>query len=257
MSRRNTYFIAPTVVYDADAEAYFTAAGITDDTEKEAYNDFVVNSKLNSIYTKYRAFYPLLGSSATSAKFNAITPLDTDAAFRLQFFGGWVFGSTGATPNGTTAYCNSFFTPSINAVSQDSLGIHKYTRSNIAGGFGCYEASFSHQITMFGNAFQGMSTPQSLDVITQTTGLYSNVRDNAAYSDIYLNGVVDFHDARASVGNCTYPIYFGAPNIAGSDGIKDNAESGLYAITDGLSGAEMTIFNSLVQQLMTDLSRNA
>jgi hypothetical protein len=60
------------------------------------------------IWTKMKAIYPFVGGTATTHKYNLKNPADTNAAFRLVFNGGWTHSSTGALPNGTNAYANTF-----------------------------------------------------------------------------------------------------------------------------------------------------
>jgi hypothetical protein len=103
------------VSYDPDAQLFFnaqTAAGVTlTTTEKDAVNQWVVDSKSAGIWTKMKAVYPLVGGTATSQKFNLKNPADTNAAFRLAFNGGWTHSSNGALPNGTNAYASTFLIP--------------------------------------------------------------------------------------------------------------------------------------------------
>ena len=54
-----------------------------------------------------KALYPFVGGTATSHKFNLKDPRDLDAAFRLQFNGGWTHNSNGVTPNGTNGYADN------------------------------------------------------------------------------------------------------------------------------------------------------
>jgi hypothetical protein len=101
--------------YDPDAQLFFnaqTGAGVTlTTTEKDAVNQWVVDSKAAGLWTKMKAVYPLVGSTATSQKFNLKNPDDTNAAYRLAFNGGWTHSSNGALPNGTNAYASTFLIP--------------------------------------------------------------------------------------------------------------------------------------------------
>lgn len=79
---------APVIVYDVDAQAYFTAltnAGVTLTTgEKGAFNNLVLRMKgldplyanfgNNELWTSNRALYPYLGSSLEGFRFNAKFP---------------------------------------------------------------------------------------------------------------------------------------------------------------------------------------
>ena len=93
---------------DPDAQAFINAAGITGTTQQSAINTLVVSLKANNIWTKFDAIYPMVGGTATTHKFNLKNPADTNAAYRLSFVGGWTHSSTGALPNGTNAYADTF-----------------------------------------------------------------------------------------------------------------------------------------------------
>jgi len=113
---------------DADAQAFISAAGITDLTQAAAINTLVNDLKTYGIWTKMKAIYPFVGGSATSHKFNLKDPRDLDAAFRLVFNGGWTHASTGAKPNGTTGYAKTFYNPSSNLTP--FLGYYSITNGN-------------------------------------------------------------------------------------------------------------------------------
>jgi hypothetical protein len=98
---------------DADATAFITAAGITNLTQASAINTLVNDLKTYGLWTKMKALYPFVGGTATSHKFNLKDPRDLDAAFRLVFTGGWTHTSTGAKPNGTTGYANTYLNPYV------------------------------------------------------------------------------------------------------------------------------------------------
>jgi len=96
------------VAYDPDAQAFFTASGLTGATNLNAVNQLVLDLKAASIWTKMKAIYPFVGGTAALHKWNLKDPQDTNAAFRLVFSGGWTHSSTGALPNGTNGYADTF-----------------------------------------------------------------------------------------------------------------------------------------------------
>src|SRR6266536_4458570 len=83
--------------YDSDAQAFFTAAGITNLTYKNAINHLVVDLKDAGIWTKMKAVYPFIDSTAAKHKWNLKDPRDLDSAFRLTFH-----GTVTHSPNGIT-----------------------------------------------------------------------------------------------------------------------------------------------------------
>ena len=74
------------VAYDPDAQAFITAAGITDNTQKSAINTLVLDMKGFGIWTKMKAIYPFVGGTATTHKFNLKNPLDTSTLYKKSIF---------------------------------------------------------------------------------------------------------------------------------------------------------------------------
>ncbi len=93
--------------YDTNAQAFITAAGITDAGQKSAVNTLVLSLKSGNIWSKMKAVYPFVGGTATSHKFNLIDPRDLNAAFRLSFVNGWTHSSTGVLPKKFLAFSTS------------------------------------------------------------------------------------------------------------------------------------------------------
>ena len=94
----------PKSSFDPDAQAFITAAAITDPTQQAAINTLVLDLKGYSIWSKFKAIYPIVGGTASSHKYNLKDPRDLDAAFRLTFATGWTHSANGMLPNGTTAF---------------------------------------------------------------------------------------------------------------------------------------------------------
>jgi hypothetical protein len=116
------------VALDPDAEAFLTAAGITDATITDAINTFVLSLKSDGIWTKMKAIYPLVGGTAATHKFNLKDPRDLDAAFRLTFFGGITHSANGIQGNGTNGYADTYLLRSV--IGQNSLAFAAYSRTN-------------------------------------------------------------------------------------------------------------------------------
>ena len=130
MSRYYRTFLEESgVAYTARTTAFATATAITDTTILNALNTFDLGLISNGLDTKMKAIYPFVGSTATTQKYNFMDARDLDVAFRLQFNGGWTHSSTGALPNGTNAYANTYVTPSTN-LNADNLSISYYSRSD-------------------------------------------------------------------------------------------------------------------------------
>ena len=125
--------ITPIAAVDPDAQAFITAAAITDPTQQAAINTLVVDLKGYSIWSKLGALYPFVGSTASQHKFNLKNPLDTDGAFRLTFTGGWTHTSTGAKPNGVNAFADTYYTAFSLMGTNQQIGY--YIGENLAGNY--------------------------------------------------------------------------------------------------------------------------
>ena len=119
----------PKISFDADAQAFITAAAITDLNQQNAINTLVVSLKGYSIWTKFKAIYPIVGGTASQHKYNLKDPRDLDAAFRLAFATGVTHSSTGMVGNGTTGYANTFL--SASNITLYDAHISYYSRTQV------------------------------------------------------------------------------------------------------------------------------
>ena len=120
------------VSYDPDAQAFFTASGLTGATNLTAINNLVVALKGFGIWTKMKAIYPMIGGTAALHKWNLKDPQDTNAAFRLVFAGGWTHTGQGAQANGVNGFADTFLTPSTSLL-QNSSHVSYYSRTQSNG----------------------------------------------------------------------------------------------------------------------------
>lgn len=116
---------------DTDAQAFITAAGITDTTQQSAINTLVTNLKSYGIWTKMKAIYPFVGGTANSHKFNLKNPADSNAAFRLGFYGGMTHNSNGVSFGGANGGASTYFNPFLNQTKND-LHLSVYARIRTA-----------------------------------------------------------------------------------------------------------------------------
>lgn len=246
---------------DSDAQAFITAASITNTTQKNAINQLVLDLKSANIWTKMKAIYPFVGGSATSHKFNLKDPRDLDAAYRLVFSGGWTHSSTGALPNGTTAYADTKLVSSV--MAQNSVHASVYLRTDIDGlyfdiygesalsGLG-FLAKYSTRKWVYMNT---LSSDNAID-LTASTGLYIGNRTSSTSNVLFRNISKLVNGTRASLTpNSTHPIYLGAGNFTGVAGNYSPREQAFASIGDGLSDSEATALYNAVQAFQTTLGR--
>ena len=252
----------PASGYDADAQAFFTAAGITDTTQKSAVNQLVLDLKSYSIWTKMKAIYPFVGGTATTHKYNLKDPQDTDAAFRLVFSGGWTHSSTGATPNGTNGYADSKFIPGSTYQNDNHMSI--YLRSNVSettvdiGVIDSLGQAFDIESRIAGTGyFQNHRTSSYVSfAVSDSRGQWLNTRTSSALQTVYKNGTSQATDTNSGTNQINYSVYLGSRNLQGSTNTFSSKEIAFASLGTSLNGTEAANFYTAVQAFQTTLSRN-
>ncbi len=245
-----------TAPIDPDAQAFITASGITDATQQSAINQLVVDLKGYSIWSKFSALYPMVGGTASSHKFNLKDPRDLDAAFRLVFSGGWTHSSTGATPNGTNAYANTYYVPSVNLTNINSNHISYYSRTNATGGIemGGGPVPLVDLVVKGGESIWNMANFQYYPPQTDSRNFLINTRTGANLFKFIKNGSVittSTNAAGTTKPNVSY--YIGKRNYP--DNIYSNKQCAFASIGDGLTDTEAANFYTAVQTFNTTLAR--
>jgi hypothetical protein len=260
----------PKFSFDPDAQAFITAAAITDNTQKNAINTLVLDLKAYSIWTKFKAIYPIVGGTASQHKFNLKDPRDLDVAFRLNFTTGWTHSANGMLPNGTSAFANTFLVPSSNFNTSTFNHLSYYSRSNTAkiaeyvmgtfNGIGnhgmiirrndnssIFIADYATSINFRSAGGIGVTDGRGLFLGSQTG---SNVK-------MYRNGSAIYANTNATLNNAipNTNIYIGALFIAAQNLYTDK-QCAFASIGDGLTDTEAANFYTAVQAFQTSLSRN-
>lgn len=248
---------------DPDAQAFITAAGITNPTQQTAINTLVLSLKSNGLWTKMKAIYPFVGGTASTHKWNLKNPLDTNAAFRLVFNGGWTHSSTGVTPNGTNAYADTFLIPSLLLnLNSKSYSIYSRTDSNglfhDIGTHGSFSNDYDTFFTRYLNDFYGtISSIADYTIFSNldSLGFYSSSRTASNAIEIYKNGVSKITQSKASGANSNAPVYISAFNNNGGLQHYSNRNLAFASIGDGLTDTEADNFYTAVQSFQTTLGR--
>jgi hypothetical protein len=254
--------IVGTPAVEPDAQAFITAASITDPTQQGAINTLVVDLKGYNIWTKFKAIYPIVGGTAASHKWNLKDPRDLDAAFRLNFTTGWTHSATGMTPNGTSAYANTFLIPS-SQLSLNSTHISGYIRTNLVSQAPMLSSenagSYDNGLYIWPLQNQGYysvrindNTSTFATVTYDIRGLHLATRTASNVKKYRVNTAQIFNDTTASTALNTSSIYIGAS--------RNNAnyfsnQIAFNSIGDGLTDTEAANFYTAVQAFQTTLSR--
>lgn len=257
--------------FDTDALAFITAASITDNTQKTAINTLVTDLKSYNIWTKMKALYPFVGGSASSHKWNLKDPRDLDAAYRLVFNGGWTHSNTGALPNGTTAYADTKFTPSVDW-SINNIHTSFYSKSNISltstqvlidafvGAGSNYQFYFDSSASkIVHDAFSSTNGRASENISvfsSRTDGLFIGTRTSATNNTIYRNSTSIVTSTTTNDGTLPYiPLFISAANTTAGAVAFSSLESSFASIGEGLTSTQATNLSTAINTFNTILSR--
>ena len=252
------------ITTDADAQAFITAAAITDPTQQTAINNLVVGMKADGIWTKMKAIYPFVGGTASTHKWNLKDPRDLDAAFRLVFNGGWTHSSNGATPNGTNGYADTKLAPS-SSLSTTSAHFTTYLRTNSTGAT-CDIGSFlSNARMILYSRYPSSETYATISnsgypigvpfPTTDSTGLWQTIRENNTNTKIFQNTIKKADGAVAFSTLPNVPFYIGAVNNTSVASLFSNRQTSFSTIGNGLTDTEAANLYTRVQAFQTSLSR--
>ena len=177
--------------FDADALAYINAAGITDTAKKTAVNTAFLDLKFYGIWSEIKGAYILKNGSASSVKFNIKNPLDTDAAFRLSFFGSWGFYTGtdgGAESSVVNSYCETFF--NVSSQIEDWHNDHhmgfKSILYNEPEGNG-WNVGVGNTVT--GDPLYGIANRRQLNEVGQRLYDFGNYSSGGRVTDTVFSGI--------------------------------------------------------------------
>ena len=267
----NSYYSIYTSTVDTDAQAFITAAGITNTTQQTAINRLVSTLKTNNLWTKMKAVYPFIGGNATSHSYNLINP----TAYGLSFSGGWTHSSTGALPNGTTGYANTNLNLSTCGLVNTNFAHSTYIRTSAGAGYpggvytpvlmgGWYESlvvlwtpTSTPANTKISTWMANTGGEQLQGTVTETKGLIlGNRPSSSTVFTLHKNGTRVSTSASFSVRSFpTLNYYIGAYNNNGTVSGFDTREIAFYHIGTGLSDIDVTNLYNTIQQFQTDLGR--
>jgi len=250
------------VAYDPDAQAFFTASGLTGATNLTAINQLVVDLKTYGIWTKMKAIYPIIGGTAALHKWNLKDPRDLDAAFRLVFSGGWTHSANGATPNGLNAFANTFFNASVNSIGINNIHISAYSRTNIGSSGALIGANFASSVKDL-HIFPRFTDNLSYFRVNSTNDVGVNTGGNSTgffiANRLTSTQTVNFRNStKYTLLTPSFIISDINITLAATGGLSNysSMETAFASIGDGLTDAEALAFYNAVQTFNTTLGRN-
>ena len=250
--------ISTAIVYDADAAAFFTAASITDNTQKSAVNTLVLSLKSANIWTKMKALYPVVGGVASAHAVNLKTP----GTYNLSFATGWTHSSTGMTPNGATHADTAL---NANVLNIYSTHISYYSRTNRdtnsnscmgswwSGGLSIIYARYLDSLY---TTINQSGSSYAIQSVTNSIGLLTGSRTGASLQQGYKN-TTSVSNTGASSAPGAYSYKIGATvQSNGTTWSYDTLQCAFASIGDGLTDADVSNLYTAVQTYQTTLNRN-
>ena len=246
--------------FDADAVAFFgrvtTAGGSLSATEKAAVNQLVLDLKANSLWTPMKAIYPMVGASAAACAQNL-----KSSSFTGTFTStGWTFASTGATGNGTSAYFDTLYNPSVSGLL-DSGHLSVYSRTDLYSGstidFGSNAPAHFVSYYFGGVTYSGINSSDSPagPTFTPTTSLLLISRIASTTAKVFRAGTLAYTDNKTSTSRPNQKLSLGALNNNGTNALFSSRQYAFASIGDGLTDTQASNFYTAVQAFQTTLSR--
>lgn len=194
---------------------------------------------------------------ANQFKYNLVNPVDSDAAFRLVFNGGWTHSAQGATPNGTNGYADTKFkTNSYN--SANNFGLSTYTRTNTTGGaeIGVFNPDQRYiGSNLLNLAYFGIGTGFLSSANLDAKGFWQVYRTSSSVVKAFKNSSVYVSGTTGAGTLSTREVFIGALNDNGLGNFYTSKQISFASIGDGLTDTEAANLYTRVQAFQTALNR--
>ncbi len=245
---------------DPDAQAFITAAGITNANIISAENEFFIARKnilpLNSSIASYHLVTDKSSNNDRLGqfKFNAYNPVDSNAAKRLTYTGTVTANTTGIQGNGVNGLCDTYINTLSDFSSTDFTIIYAINTNNSSGidfgnnggaGEGLWIATkFDDGNTYYAAyaAFQNKG-----NIISNTKAIYSFKRSGTTVT-LKRNNVTLFTETISAIPRFNYSLYLFCRNSNGSGQFFSTKEYSFFEfINTALTAQQETDFyNALV-----------
>lgn len=196
---------------------------------------------------------------ATQFKYNLVNPVDSDAAFRLVFNGGWTHSPQGATPNGTNGWADTRL-PN-NTMTQNSMTMCTYLRTDTmitTGDLGVWNSGFGSIIYSrngLGN-YRGINNSTSANfadvTVTNSLGFFLNKRTSATQIVLQKNSTQTTLSSNSENLLTSNFIIAKTGDFAGE---YSNRQTAFVGIGNGLTDTEAANLYTRVQAYQTLLNR--
>ena len=243
--------------YDSDAQAFFTAnSTLTDVTQKNAINQFVLDLKSNNLWTLGKYMYLGFLGDSTRVKYNLFTP----SSNVLTLSSGWTYDSQGMKGNGTSAYAQTGYlsTGFFTDVNNKSLFVYSQTDSNTFYDIGA-QGDYGIRDTLcprYSNTFYGTLSFNGIQSVSNTNskGLFIVSRTTSTTTRYYKGSTLLGTNAAAGDANCSRPDYLGGYNENGTPKYYSDRKISIYGRMKGLDATQVNNLNTCINTMLTTLS---
>lgn len=245
--------------YDTDAQAFFTATGITDTTIKDAVNQLVLDIKaINSgaVWTALKVIYPMVGGTSSTHAVNLKTP----GTFNGTMNGTITHDANGVTGNGSTGYINSNWNQSTNGAEDDEhMSCYSRTDTDNSGMLCMGVANLANGSWMrlrssnnFGTRSQ--NTSLSSTAVSNSLGYFSMNRTSSTEYRKRQNATSNTITASSDQAVLNQSVYLLARNNGSADTF-DSRNFAWFALGRGLSESDDGSLRTAVETFQDALSR--
>ena len=251
--------------YTPEAEAFFTAASITDTTEKNAINQLVVDLQSASVWNKMDIIYPYVGNTSGSTSYN----LKDTGSYQIT----WDLGTSGIDFNNgvnfsgsNNNYGRTGWIPSTTlTTAQDlSIGYGSNTLNNtvVDVEFGCFNnTAQALQVNVDNNANSfatRFTSDASISGTTIATGSMLLLKPSGSNTiNFYQSGETVRTTSSTNNSIPTYEFYLGGMNFNGSFYTPNQSSNRhtFFTIGEGLTPTEAADYITAFDTFQTTLSR--
>lgn len=254
---------------DADAQAFFTAAGITDPTQQGILNTQLVGHKTDTHFaSKILDWWPAVGATANRHRTNAKRPT---TPYNLLYVGSPTHGSQGIVCPAGANGAEIDIVPSVDMDIAD-LGLGIYAHDNVAvstlakfligcqgltpNNFGLYIIPRFSNDQFYCAMTDGGGNVQ--DVSTDSRGFWFMTRTANNVGKLYKNGVqvgTTFASVQTTLPNQRIGVGGGRENSSGTYTSGENTVTQIFR-TLGMSDADVLALSNRVNAAETALGRN-
>lgn len=248
------------VAYDPDAQAYFTAGGITDVDIKTAFNNFFLGLKADGIYSKIIAMYTFWQGTSLTPRLNLKDPRDLDAAHRGVWVGSPTLSLAGldCTLGGMNTKLNMLDTTlndihfSFDSITDVNITAYDIFAKPIAGGTNAQVFSRLSNLYLSDLYNDGGGTARALTANTNSVGFFTVSRLPAPSHTLFKDGTQVFQNLTTEGGLTDADICLG---VRPSDLLTSTRTYTFASVGLGLTPTDVANLNTLKSNLNTALGR--